>query len=752
MCRKQISIALLIWCCAVSVFAQHANFGAAKKYDANNLAIRIGTLKIVPFFLKKTPSFWFVTDEPNAQMVALPEPTDSSAMPKKNTIYYIVNMKTGKRQELFDKPAIAKQLQDFTGGKFDQKQVSYLPSFSDDETTVQVKYGTQLYHYNYTSKQLKQGTNNGTKKLYPKFGTSADGKWELYVRAHNLYMADTANKKNEVQLSADAEPYYSFCVDEKGIYAVDKTYPSIAKWVNDRYFYAIRVDRRKVQTMSVVNSATLPRPRVSTYKYELPGDKDVAQFELFIGDAQHRSMKKIDLHRWPDQQLEVVASPGNTAELFVLRRKRTRDEMELCAVNLADGKVRTIIHEVSRPFINEDLFNVSVIKSGTEIIWWSDRSGWGQYYRYDTHGKLLNRITKGDFTAGKIAAIDTAKGFAYLYTYGKQASVNPYYAFFHKVSLDGKTEKLLTPENATHQVSISPDQKYLVDTYSRIDAPPITVLRKTDGTLVSEIFKTDASKLYAYGWKNPEPFVVKAKDSMTNLYGLMWKPFDFDPNKKYPVISQVYPGPQTETVWSDFTVLDRYNNTALAQLGFIVVVVGHRGGSPIRNAAYYKYGYGNLRDNAIDDDKYALEQLADRYYYMDLKRLGIFGHSGGGMMTVAAMCRYPDFYKVGVASSGNHDNRIYNRTWGETYQGAENKMPINQDIAKNLKGHLLLVTGEVDENVNPANTYRMADALIKAEKDFDLMVLPGQSHSYEGAAKSYFQKRLRAYFAKHLID
>lgn len=752
--KRQISIALLLLCYCTAVFAQQPNYDAAKKYDAPQLGKLVGSLKLVPFFLKKTNSFWFVSDRPQLLSESTVHLGDNivSVTKRSNSIYYIVDMATGQKQELFDQSAIHLQLKKEIGDQFDDERVTYMPSFSEDEQKVQVKYLNQLYDYDYKSKQLKKRLENlPLDRKNTKIGVSPNGKWELYTRAHNLYMGSPDDRKIEQQLSSDASPYYSFCVDEKGDYMVDKTFPSVAQWINDRFFYAMRVDRRKVATMSVINSGATARPRVSTYKYETPGDKDVAQFELFIGDSQTKAIKKINLERWPDQQLEVVASPGNATEIFVLRRKRTRDEMELCAVDLFNGNVRTIIHEVSKPFINEDFFNVYIIKSGKEIIWWSDRSGWGQYYRYNAQGKLLNRITKGNFTAGKILLIDTAKSSAYLYAYGKQPKMNPYYATLYKVSFDGKAEKLLTPENATHQVSMSPNRNYFVDNYSRIDLPPVTVLRKIDGTKVAEVFKPDVSALYNYGWKHAEAFTVKAKDDSTTLYGLIWKPFDFDPNKKYPVISQVYPGPQIETVWNDFTVLDRYNNTALAQLGFIVVAVGHRGGSPIRNAAYYKYGYGNLRDNAIDDDKYALEQLAERYSYLDLSRVGIFGHSGGGMMTVAAMAKYPDFYKVGVASSGNHDNRIYNRTWGESYQGFENKMQINQDLAKNIKGNLMLVTGEVDENVNPAHTFRMADALIKADKDFDLMVLPGQGHSYEGAAKSYFHKRLRAYFAKYLI-
>ncbi|WP_431294879.1 prolyl oligopeptidase family serine peptidase [Pedobacter sp. P26] len=750
--KKPISLIFLWLVCSAAAVAQQANYKAAQKFDAPNLSKLIGTTKVIPFFLKNGRYFWFVADEPalNGKQPYLSG--DSLVAPGKKNTHYIVNLATGKKQALFDKPEIRKQLKAFTGQMVEEKEVIYWANFSEDEKTVLIKYGTKTYDYNYETKKLTLQLNKAPLKKIAGFGVSADGKWALYSKAHNLYLAATSDKKNELQLSFDAEPYFSFCVDEKGTYTTDKSYPSNAKWLGANYFYALRVDTRKVASLSVISSAITPRPRVSTYKYELPGDKDVAQYELYIGDAGNGSFKKADLKRWPDQQLEVCEAQGNTKEVFVIRRKRSRDEMELCAVDLATGKVRSIIHEISKPFINEDFFNVSIIKGGKEIIWWSDRTGWGQYYRYDGEGHLLNRITQGNFTAGKIMAIDTAKGNLYLYGYGKQRNINPYYALLYKEALNGKNEQLLTPENATHQVAVSPDRKYFVDNYSRIDLAPVTVLRRIDGKTISEVLKPNVSNLYGYGWKNAESFTVKAKDGITDLYGLIWKPFDFDPAKKYPVISQVYPGPQIETVWNDFTVLDKYNNAALAQMGFIVVAVGHRGGSPIRNAGYYKYGYGNLRDYAIEDDQYALEQLTKQHPFMDMNKVGIFGHSGGGMMTVAAMCKYPDFYKVGVASSGNHDNRIYSRTWGETYQGLEKKMPINEDLAKNLKGHLMLVTGEVDENVNPANTYRMVDALIKADKDFDLMVLPGQDHHYEGPAKLYFEKRMRAYFAKYFIE
>jgi len=355
----------------------------------------------------------------------------------------------------------------------------------------------------------------------------------------------------------------------------------------------------------------------------------------------------------------------------------------------------------------------------------------------------------------------------FFYGYGKEASRNPYYAHAYRINWDGSKQALLTPEDASHQVYFSPTGHYFVDNYSRINQTPVAVLRDKQGKLISELGRPSFKKLFDYGWRAPEPFTVKAKDGVTDLYGIMWKPFDFDPSKKYPIISQVYPGPQIETVWTDFTVFDKYDNAPLAQLGFIVVCMGHRGGSPFRDKKYATYGYGNLRDAPLEDDKYGLEQLAQRFNYIDINRVGIFGHSGGGMMSTAAICTYPDFYKVAVSSSGNHDDRIYNREWGEVFQGVQEvidttkkensttsfkfKTDVNQTLAKNLKGHLLLVTGEADENVHPGNTYRVVDALVKANKDFDMLVLPGQSHHYDEIYQPYFERKKWRYFAKYLL-
>jgi dipeptidyl aminopeptidase/acylaminoacyl peptidase len=360
----------------------------------------------------------------------------------------------------------------------------------------------------------------------------------------------------------------------------------------------------------------------------------------------------------------------------------------------------------------------------------------------------------------------------------------------YKASIDKGATTLITKEGANHSFSMSKSNKYFVDTYSTVDKIPEAVLRDNNGNIILKLEKADLSQLFKTGWKMPETIVVKAKDGVTDLYGVMYKPFNFDSTRKYPVISYVYPGPQTESVQYSFTVTGG-KNIALAQLGFIVVNFGHRGGSPMRNNYYHTFGYNDLRNYPLADDKYGIEQLADKYKFIDINRVGIYGHSGGGFMSTAAILSYPDFYKVAVSSSGNHDNNIYNQWWGETHNGVseidkkiaiqervkdsidkkivkkegikdtidkKNEVEIsfkgtvekNQDIAKNLKGYLLLVTGDIDDNVHPGNTLRVVDALIKANKRFDFMMLPGQRHAY-GNDIPYFDRLMWYYFAEHLL-
>jgi dipeptidyl aminopeptidase/acylaminoacyl peptidase len=405
-----------------------------------------------------------------------------------------------------------------------------------------------------------------------------------------------------------------------------------------------------------------------------------------------------------------------------------------------------------------------LLNGGKELIEWSERDGWAHFYLYDDAGKMKNRITSGSFHCDDIVRIDEKNRVLYFTASGREPGESPYYVHLYRVNLDGSGLRLLNPGNFNHASNINDAPSYFVDNFSRVNAGPKTALYDNAGYKIMDLETTDLSRLMATGYKFPEPFKIKADDGITDLYGVMYKPYDFDATRKYPIIEYVYPGPQTEAVNSGFSVSAGSMNYVdrLAQLGFIVVSVGNRGGSPERSKWYHNYGYGNLRDYGLADKKSAVEQLADRFNFIDITRVGITGHSGGGFMSAAAMFVYPDFYKVAVSESGNHDNAVYNSWWSEKHNGIKEIVTAkgdttfqytidkNPDIAKNLKGNLMLSTGDIDNNVNPANSIRVVNALIKANKRFEYVVLPGQRHAY-GDMSEYFFWRKADYFVQHLL-
>ena len=688
-----------------------------EKYDAPNLKNKFGSKAIIPFFHPNKAICFFSWSEPGEKSGFLTYAPGKGSCP------------------VYDETVIDSLL---LSQGIDTAYVSMFPSFDEQGIVAGFRAGNKSYVYHAADKSIEETSEKPYKPV--RWGLSPDGQSEIFEKDYNFFLRNLEDS-GVVQLTSDG--------DQKAAYQLANL-----KWISkDGKFVVHRDNTHGIRQMSVINSVDMDVPFVYSYPYELPGDSVILRTELYLGSTRAGTCRKLDVEKWKGQQLVVVNADNVDDRLFFMRVKRTRKAVELCSVDAA-GDVKVLIAEACDPAFNDLMFSCKIINRGNDILFWSDRSGWGHYYRYDKNGKLKNSLGSGNWTAGRIVAVDEQKQQVYYNCYGRKSGLNPNYTFLYRVDLTGRNVRLLTPENADHNVSVHLKGNLMVDNYSRIDTVPLTVARTCDGVFLDTVAKPDIRPLLDYGWKFPTQFTLKAADGKTDLYGIMWKPFDFDPDKKYPVISQVYPGPQTETVWTGFTVLDRYNNTALAQRGFIVVCMGHRGASPSRGRAYASYGYGNLRDFPVEDDKYGLEQLARRYRFIDSTKVGIVGHSGGALMAVVAMCTYPDFYKVAVASSGNYDNSIYHRNWGEYYQGIGEdhvfSVKTAMELAPGLKGKLLLVTGESDDNVSPSNTYRMVDSLIKANKDFDLLVLPGQSHHYEGGYKSYFEKRKRDYFSDYL--
>ena len=748
-------------------FAQKANYKLADRFVGSKMSSIVKYTKVVPNFLDESEKVWY------------------NYGTGEGVRYYFVDPEAKVHRELFDREFMAGEISKYTRGPVDSKN---LPmdglAFKKDEKTIKFQVDTFHFEYNiYTRKLVKVAVKPnmgfGYSRRYSNLvGTfSPDSSYIVYAKNHNLFMLSVRDSV-ETRLTTDGEIKYSYAV-----YDTDTTTRRVGArimWFADsKRFYVQRVDRRKVKKLYVVNNLSA-RPQLREYDYMIPGDQEVEHEELYLVDTMNKEMIKVPVEKWKDQTLRIFTSSRKVKDLYFLRKKRTCDEIDFCRVNPETGEVKVLFNEVSKPYFNEDFFHLSLLNDGEDIIWWSERTGHGHFYHYDGEGNLKNAITSGDWTAGKVIKIDTVGRTIYFGAYGQEKGQCPYYARANKAKIDGHGQvEMLTPEQATHVVFFSKSGRYFVDNYSRADMEPRSELRDNHGKVVLELVSPDLTRLYEMGWRMPEPFTVKAADGITDLYGFMWKPFDFDSTRVYPIISHVYPGPFTESIPLEFTVNTEYN-AALAQVGFIVVTFGHRGGSPMRDKWYHTFGYNNLRDYPLADDKYGLEQLADRFSYIDKSKIGIFGHSGGGFMSTAALCTYPDFYTAAVSSAGNHDNNIYNRWWGETHHGVqeqksfvkktvkdsvtgkdtvisveevrfETKIPTNMELAKNLRGHLMLVTGDMDNNVHPANTLRMADALLRAGKNFDLVILPGQSHVFFGLANEFFQRKLWYHFAKHLL-
>jgi dipeptidyl-peptidase-4 len=598
---------------------------------------------------------------------------------------------------------------------------------------------------------------------------SPDGKSEAFIRDWNLWLRDVASGK-ETPLTRDGVEDYGYATDNAGWTHSDR---AILVWSPDSKAIAtFQQDQRKTGTMTLV-STRVGHPEVQTWKYPLVGDKDVTMIERVVIDVP--SAKVLRLKMPPDQhrstQCDDVSCFGGWEDvqwapdaktLAFVSSSRDHKDAWLRVADTATGAVREVMHEHVPTWFESGInaINWRYLPDSNEILWWSQRNDWGNLYLYDAgSGKLKHAVTTGDGNVTEVLRVDPESRTVWFRGVGRTTGVNPYYQQFFKVGLDGGAPVLLTPEAADHTVSLSPEGTYFVDAYSTPLEPPVTVLRRADdGATVANVATADITRLKAGGWVPPVPFTVKARDGKTELYGMMFKPTNFDPAKKYPVIDYVYPGPQTGSVRGRSFAPTQGDNQALAELGFIVVAIDGMGSQPWRNKAFHDAYAGNIADNTLPDQVAGLKELGARYPWIDLARVGIWGHSGGGNATAGALFGYPDFFKVGWAESGNHDNRLYEDDWAEKWQGllvtgkdgkTNYDSQANQSLAKNLKGRLMLVHGLMDDNVPPYSTMLVVDALVKANKDFDLIILPHAHHGY-GVDSPYIMRRRWDYFVQHL--
>ena len=757
---RYLCLAVALVSCNLAGAQQKANYQLAEKFRLleQNPIDKYST-EVRPTFINDTDCFYY------------------SFTTREGKKYYYVNPKKKEKRLLFDTDELLSKIAVYTKKAYSSADLHLSFTFMKDNETIRIDFDRRLYTYNIHTKELKQLDEKPTYKTGDPYWMkySPDSLYFLYASKDNLYFVGNPKKGQDtipVQLTTDGMPDYTFNREDEGKME-GRFGAESAHWIPGSHrFYAVREDNRKVRDLWVINSLSKPSPELITYKAELAGDKNVTQYELLLGDIDKREVKKVDINRWPDQYIDVLYASKDGKRLYFQRYNRTWNQSDICEVDVETGKVRVVIHEKKKPYLDYQMRNVSFLNDGKEILFRSERNGWGHYYLYDTAtGNLKNQLTDGTWVAGPVAQIDTVGRKMYFYGYGREKEIDPYYYILYEAHLDRPNAlRLLTPENASHEVSISPSCRYLVDSYSTVSQEPVNVVRNRNGKVIMTLEKPDLQPVYEMGWKAPERFKVKAADGVTDLYGVMWKPADFDSTKVYPIISNVYPGPFFEYVPTRFTINDVYN-TRLAQLGFIVITVGHRGGTPMRGKAYHTYGYNNMRDYPLADDKYAIEQLAARYPFIDATKVGIYGHSGGGFMSAAAICTYPDFYSAAVSSAGNHDNRIYNKGFVEIHYGVDEKVTTtkdslgvesktydysvrvrpNQELAKNYKHGLLLFTGAIDQTVNPANTLRLVDALIKADKDFDMFVLPKCTHGFFGESENFFEHKMWRHFARLLL-
>jgi dipeptidyl-peptidase-4 len=741
---------------------QNANFELAERFTPQKMDKLIGTTNIFPRWIEDSNDFWYSYETADGKQ------------------WYYVHTEERRQRPLFDRDDIAAQLSEqfkrpFNALDLDLKGFDY----DTDKERFTFHVDSIEFTYNVNTNTLVQGDSLKAEKREPWQTYSPDSTWIAYAQNHNLFVmsADTSDT-TVMQLTEDGERWFSYQWDQGSTDSTKKMRARVRWFDDESKLYVQRTDYRKVEELWVINYLK-KRPELETYKYAMPGEEEIGIQYLEVFDINKQSRTIIDTEQWEDQSLD--ADPGSlikgeyransSDELYFTRLNRAASKVELVRANTTTGESEVIFGEESKPYWNWRFMDVAIIEEGKEYIWWSERTGWGQFYRYDANGELKNAITKGNFVAGNIVKIDTAAQTLFFTAYGREEGEHPYYQHLYSVRFDGSRLTHLTPESGNHQTYASPEGNYFVDNISTVNSPTRTVLRDGNGRVILDLQTVHIDRATELGWQMPETFTVKAADGATDLYGVMWKPFDFDPNKKYPIVSYVYPGPQTEPFPITFGAS---RHQTLAQVGFIVVAFGNRGGSPLRSRYYHTYGYGDLRDYPLADNRYGLEQLIARHSFVDGSKVGIYGHSGGGFMSTAALLTHPDFYDAAVSSAGNHDNNVYNRWWSETHNGVKETTKVvkemgedsvevektittfdgpietNADLAKNLQGKLLLVHGNIDNNVHPANTIRLVDALVKAGKRFDMMILPGRRHGF-GPYQPYFERMMWYYFAEHLI-
>jgi dipeptidyl aminopeptidase/acylaminoacyl peptidase len=686
--------------------------------------------------------------------------------------FWLVDPARGTRAPLFDHARLAAALAPVVGVRVDSARLP-LPGLEldgDGRALVTTVRGRRvrcaLTAYTCAPADSAAGRAGADASVSP------DGRTAVFIRAHDLWARDLATGR-ETRLTTDGAKDFGYATNNAGWTHGDDP---VVTWSPDsRRLATFQHDGRGVSEMTLAGTG-VGAPKVETWKYPLPGDSVIFRIhrvvvELPQGDAPARVVR---FQMPPDQHRSTVSDhvqctggtvcdlqwfPDGSQVAFV---SSSRDHKRAW-VRVADartGAVRTVLEEQSATQIGDASLGErlwQVLPASNELLWWSQKDGWTHLYLHDlATGRLKRRITSGEGNVMDIVRVDERARQVYFLGQGRERGRDPYFQHLYRVGLDGGGPTLLTPESAHHVVTMAPDGRHFVDTYSTPDTPPVTVLRDASGRLVQTLERADVSRLVAAGWKPPIPIRAKARDGATDVHGLMFVPTTLDSTRKYPIINRIYPGPQAGSVGSRAWLAARADDQALAELGFIVVTIDGTG-TPGRSKAFADAYYGRMGDNTLPDQIAAMRELAGRHRFINLDQVGIWGHSGGGFATAAAMFRHPEFFKVGISESGNHDQRNYEDDWGERYQGLLVRQggtdsyaaEANQTHAAKLQGKLFLIHGMMDDNVPASNTLLVADALMAAGKDFDLLMLPQARHGF-GQYSAYVTRRRWDYFVRHL--
>ncbi|MGE0555028.1 MAG: DPP IV N-terminal domain-containing protein [Gemmatimonadales bacterium] len=696
-------------------------------------------------------------------------------------VFRTVDPKAGAAGPLFDNARLAAGLSVAADSAFDPVKLPFATfEFADqgrDESAIRVRVGKRDFRC-----ELAGYRCAAVDTLPPRirFVRSPDERWDAFVSDRDLWIRP-AEDGDSIRLTTDGDSLYGYGVAEPRAGQVRRKLPArpTVIWSPDSRRLAVaRYDERKVATVSVV-SMTASRPVTYTFPYALPGDSVVGMTEWYVVDVASRAATRIDVAPEPTQSFFAFGAPSlqwSAAgdRVYLTNVDRGPKHVRLLSADPATGATTPLLADSSSSYVigSIDLLagalgggsNWKVLKNG-EIVWLAERDGFAHLYRHGPDGAARNQLTRGPWTVVQLLWVDQAAGRVYFSAKGREEGRHPDYAFLYSVGLDGSGLTLLSPEDANHQIRVAPAGRYFVDAYSTVASPPVVVLRGPDGRVIRELERADIADLVATGWRPGETFMAKARDGVTDVWGVIWKPSGFDSTRRYPVVDHIYPGPLISPVMKSFfpsrdafTYAMAGQVQALAALGFIVVSIDALGNTA-RSKALYATWYGRMGDHGVPDHIAVLKQLAQRIPQLDLERVGIYGHSGGGFASTGALLQHGDFYKVAVSTAGNHDNRTYYHGWGERFQGLLVRDTVkqtdnyaaaaNRTYAGQLDGKLFLMHGDLDDNVHPAHTIGLVDALIKANKSFDLLIVPDADHDL--TQHPYVIRRTWDYFVEHLL-